>query len=65
MNQELDVAIEVLKDRSFDQKWYIPVKLNECKIPDYNIGRGVTLRSFQHVNLSYNVSKRLIGDENP
>ncbi len=65
MNQELDVAIEVLKDLSFDQKWYIPVKLNECKIPDYNIGRGGTLRSFQHVNLSYNVSKRLIGDENP
>ena len=54
MNQELDVAIEVLKNRSFDQKWYIPVKLNECEIPDYTIGRGETLRSFQYVDLSEN-----------
>ena len=54
MNQELDVAIEVLKERSFDQKWCIPVKLNECEIPDHTIGRGETLRSFQYVDLSEN-----------
>ena len=54
MNQELDVAIEVLNKRFFNQKWYIPVKLNDCEIPDYNIGRGETLRSFQYVDLSEN-----------
>ena len=54
MNQELGVAIEVLNKRSFNQKWYIPVKLNECEIPDYDIGRGVTLRSFHYVDLSEN-----------
>ena len=52
MEEELNVAIKVLQQKSLDKKWFIPVKLNECEIPDYDIGRGETLRSFQYVDLS-------------
>ena len=48
----MNVAIKVLRQKSLDKKWCIPVKLNECEIPDYDIGRGETLRSFQYVDLS-------------
>ena len=51
MNEELTIAIEELRQRSINQAWFIPVKLNECKIPDLDIGRGETLRDLQHVNL--------------
>ena len=51
MNEELTIAIEELRQRPIDQAWFIPVKLNECEIPDRDIGGGETLRDFQHVNL--------------
>ena len=52
MEEELNVAIKVLRQKPLGKKWCIPVKLNECQIPDYDIGRGETLRSFQYVDLS-------------
>ena len=54
MNRELDVAIKVLQQKSFGKRWCIPVKLNECEIPDYDIGHEGTLRSLQYVDLSEN-----------
>ena len=51
MNEELTIAIEQLRQRPIDSAWFIPVKLNECEIPDRDIGGGETLRDFQHVNL--------------
>ena len=51
MNEELTIAIEELRQRLVDQAWFIPVKLNECEIPDLDIGRGETLLDLQHVNL--------------
>ena len=51
MNEELTIAIEELRQRPVDQAWFIPVKLNECEIPDRDIGGGETLQAFQHVNL--------------
>jgi HEAT repeat protein len=49
MNEELILAIEELRQRSTDQSWFIPVKLNECEIPDFSIGAGKTLRDLQYV----------------
>ena len=54
MNEELTIAIEELRQRPIDQAWFLPVKLNECEIPDLDIGRGETLRDLQYVNLYEN-----------
>ena len=54
MNEELTIAIEELSQRPVDQAWFIPVKLNECEIPDRGIGGGETLRDLQYVNLYEN-----------
>ena len=54
MNEELAIAIEELRQRPIDQAWFIPVKLNECEIPDRDIGGGETLRDLQYVNLYEN-----------
>ena len=54
MNEELTIAIEELHQRPIDQAWFIPVKLNECEIPDRDIGGGETLRDLQYVNLYEN-----------
>ena len=51
MNQEVIVAIESLRQKSIDQSWFIPIKLNECEIPDFDIGAGQTLNDLQHVEL--------------
>ena len=51
MNEELTLAIEELRRYSTDLEWFIPIKLNECEIPDRDIGGGETLNDFQHVSL--------------
>ena len=51
MNEELTIAIEELRQRPTDRIWFIPIKLNRCKIPDRNIGGGETLNDRQHVKL--------------
>lgn len=54
MNEELKAAIEELHRRPVDKAWFIPVKLNECEIPDIDIGGGETLRDLQYVDLDKN-----------
>ena len=54
MSEELKVAIEELHRRPVDKVWFIPVKLNECEIPDIDIGGGETLRALQYVDLHEN-----------
>ena len=51
MNEELTVATDILRLRSIDKAWFIPIKLNECKIPDRAIGGGDTFKDFQWVEL--------------
>ena len=51
MNEELTIAIAELRQRPHDRIWFIPVKLNECEIPDRDIGGGETLRDLHYVNL--------------
>jgi hypothetical protein len=48
---ELLLAIEQLRLRSPDRPYLIPVRFDDCPIPDWEIGRGQTLRSLQWVDL--------------
>ena len=57
MNEELTVAIEELRRRRASVSWFIPVKLNDCSIPDRDIGSGETLQDIQHVALYENWSR--------
>ena len=54
MHEELTVAIEELHRRPVDKAWFIPVKLNECEIPDIDIGGDETLQDLQYVDLHEN-----------
>lgn len=51
MNEELTIAIEELRLRPTDHNWFIPVLLDETKVPNRRIGGGETLRSLQWVEL--------------
>jgi hypothetical protein len=48
---ELALAIDQLLLRSPDVPWLIPVRLDDCDIPDRNIGGGRTLASIQRADL--------------
>jgi nucleoside phosphorylase len=50
-NEELTLAIYELRQRRFDRAWLIPVKLDDCEIPDIDIGGGRTLRSLVSIDL--------------
>lgn len=50
-NEELTLAIELLRQRRPDDPWLIPVRLDECDIPDRDIGGGRTLASIQRADL--------------
>jgi hypothetical protein len=51
MNEELILAIEILRIKAYDSGWFIPIKLSDCKIPDMDIGAGKTLNDIQCLNL--------------
>lgn len=50
MNEEILVAIDILRKKSFNSGWFIPIKLSECEIPAYNIGAGNTLQDIYYLN---------------
>jgi len=50
-NAELDLAIEQLRLRRPDLPWLIPVRLDDCEIPEFEIGAGRTLKSLHWVDL--------------
>lgn len=50
-NEELILAIEQLRLRRPDAWWLIPIRLDECEIPDLDIGAGRMLRSIQHLDV--------------
>jgi hypothetical protein len=43
-NEELNVAIEQLRLRPHGGTWLIPIRFDDCQIPDWDIGGGRTLR---------------------
>lgn len=50
MNEELIIAIEQLRLRPYDRKWFIPVRLSDCEIPARPIGAGETLQDIQFID---------------
>jgi hypothetical protein len=50
-NEELIVAIEQLRLRPPENPWLIPVRFDDCEIPDRDIGGGRTLSSIQRADL--------------
>jgi len=54
MNTELGIAINELGKRRRDQTWFIPIRLDDCEVPDWSIGPGETLRDLQYVDLFRN-----------
>jgi hypothetical protein len=52
MNEELTTAIEELRLRPRDRRWFLPVKLEPCEIPALDLGAGETLETLHHLDLS-------------
>ena len=50
-NAEVLLAIEQLQLRPPGTSWLIPVRLDDCQVPDFDIGGGRTLGSIQRVDL--------------
>lgn len=50
-NEELLLAIDQLRLRRPDDPWLIPVRFDDCAIPDVGIGGDRTLASIQRVDL--------------
>ena len=50
-NEELTLAIEQMRLRPPDNAWLIPVRFDDCKIPDWDIGAGRSLTSIQRADL--------------
>ena len=49
--EELNLAIDELRLRPADDPWLVPVRLDDCEVPDRDIGGGRTLRSIQWADL--------------
>jgi hypothetical protein len=54
MNEELLLAIEQLRLMPRGRRWFIPIVLEKCAIPDLPVGPGETLDSFHYVDFSQN-----------
>jgi hypothetical protein len=50
-NEELVLAVEQLRLRQPEQPWLIPVRFDDCEIPDRDLGGGRRLTSLQWVDL--------------
>jgi hypothetical protein len=50
-NEELILAIGQLRLRRLDDPWLIPVRLDDCEVPELDLGGGQTLASIQRADL--------------
>jgi len=50
-NEELVLAMGQLRQRRPEDSWLIPIRFDDCDIPDRDIGDGRTLRSLQCIDL--------------
>ncbi len=68
MNEELSVAIDELRMRPRDSRWFIPVLLSPDALPDVSIDSSRTLSSLYYLKLYENWEdgiRRLISDLTP
>jgi hypothetical protein len=50
-NEELVLAVEQIRQRQPDDPWLIPIRFNDCEVPDLDLGGGRTLGSIQRADL--------------
>lgn len=50
-HEELSLAVEQFRQHPPGRIWLIPVRLDDCELPDYPLGAGRTLDSLQRVDL--------------
>lgn len=50
-HEELSLAVEQLRQHPPGRVWLIPVRLDDCELPDYDLGPGRALDSLQRVDL--------------
>ncbi len=50
-NQEVRLAVEQMRLRVPGEPWLIPVRLDDCEIPAFDIGGGRTLNAIQRADL--------------
>jgi hypothetical protein len=50
-NEELLLAIEQMRLRRPDEPWLIPIRFDDCDIPDFELGGGRSLSSIQRADL--------------
>jgi hypothetical protein len=50
-NEELRLAIDQLRRRQPDDPWLIPVRFDECDVPDFELWTGRTLSSIHRADL--------------
>ncbi len=50
-NEEINLALDELRQRRPEVPWLIPVRFDDCKIPDWDLGGARTLTSLYHVDL--------------
>lgn len=50
-NEELALTVEQIRIRRPGETWLIPVRFDDCKIPDLNIGPNLSISSFQSADL--------------
>lgn len=50
-NEELTLAVEQMRLRRPDVPWLIPVRFDDCAIPEYSVGAGRRLASIQRADL--------------
>ena len=48
-NEELLLAVDQFRQRAPGQPWLIPVRFDDCDVPDLDLGAGRTLGSLQRV----------------
>ncbi|MGH3435248.1 MAG: toll/interleukin-1 receptor domain-containing protein [Sciscionella sp.] len=60
MNEELIIAIEQLRLMPRNRRWFVPIMLETCEIPDLPIGPGETFSEFiQYADFSVNWDKAI------
>jgi hypothetical protein len=75
-NEELLLAIEQLRSRQPNDPWLIPVRFDDCDVPDFELRTGRTLASIHRTDLFgpgreqaaerlSTVVRRLLGPRNP
>jgi hypothetical protein len=50
-NEELNLAVEQMRLRAFDQAWLMPVRFDDCELPTFRIGPSRDLGSLNRTDL--------------